>query len=135
VLPRIYRWDIFKLGLKWTGYIATDEQLKDYKEQEANFMLRREEKEHKVEVVFTLTDITKFRCIVCKQGMFETEPLEIKEKFLDDLNMTVGVLLNKYTTPTKEQYIAEWNICKGIVNSCRRCTEIAQKRMNSGKYN
>ena len=126
---------IFKLGMKWTEHLATDEQIKEYKEDHAKFMLRRDEEEVRKPETFNLSDIPKFICRVCKKGMFETEPLEIKEKFIEDMNMTVGMLFKLSAIITKEQYIEEWNITKLGINSCRRCTEIAKHRMDVGRYN
>lgn len=130
---------IFVNGMKWTEKIATHSEIVEYKKGRDKYFLKQSEglrSESEEKEFFSISDIEKFRCKICNKGMFEIEPYSIKEKFISDLNSTVGSFM-KITSEiiTKEQYINEWNKFTHIVNSCRRCTELSLKRMNIGKYN
>lgn len=129
---------IFTLGLKWTERVYTHQEIIEYKKLRDNYLVREsEEIPEKVEGdIFKLTDIPKFICRVCKKGMFETEPLNVRESFIEDLNNTIGIIMKLHGhSVSKEAYIEEFNKTSMALNSCRRCTELGKLRMNIGKYN
>lgn len=127
---------IFKLGMKWTEGIATDKELAEFKVTREKYELNKHEPEQVSEEVFSINDIPKFRCKVCKKGTFENESYELKLSFITDLNQTIGIMMKIHDFAiSKEQYIDQYNITSLATNSCRRCSELGKQRIGLGKYN
>lgn len=132
---RVYH--IYKLGMKWTEEVATDDDIKEYKEKKVQYELNKHgDLKEDTKEIFTLDDVDKFRCKVCKKGMFENESFEMKKEFIDSLNGTIGIVM-KVVGPivSKEDYIKAWNATDLTTNSCRRCFVLGKQRIGLGKYN
>lgn len=130
---------LYKLGMKWTEEIATHEDAAEFRKLREKIMLHQAEPEPDPEelVKLTLADIPKFICKVCKKGLFDTEPLIVKEAFVEEMNKHFELVfeITKAVLTSVDDFIEIYNKSDKVVNYCRPCARIGKERKNVGKYN